>query len=234
MPADPAQLLVWTDVDPAHEADFNRWYDREHMQERIRIPGFRRAARYRAVGAQRRYLALYRTAGLDVFRTEAYRQAFANQTPWSLRNFARMRDPLRRVGPVTLRAGGDSIGNGGCLALLPFMPGGDTAAGAVDARREAIRANVLPSLLALDGVVAAHLMETDPALSTPIAIGEEDGAALPPPPAEWFLVVESTDLDALHEAGRAAVTALDLQAGDLATFRLLWSIDSGGESGIGV
>jgi hypothetical protein len=224
MPADPAsapaQLLVWTDVDPAHEAEFNRWYDREHMQERVRIPGFGRAARYRAVGTQRRYLALYRTTGLDVFRSDAYRQAFANQTPWSVRNFARMRDPLRRVGPVTLRGGG---GIGGCLALLPFMPGDP---GTVDARREAIRGTVLPSLLDADGVVAAHLMETDPALSMPIAAGAGAEPAMAPP-AEWLLAVEAVELDALHEAGRVAVTALGLQAGDLATFRLLWSLDGG-------
>jgi len=223
MPADPAQLLVWTDIDPAHEAEFNRWYDREHMQERVRIPGFGRAGRYRAVGAQRRYLALYRTADLGVFRSDAYRQAFANQTPWSVQNFARMRDPLRRVGLVTLRGG---AGIGGCLALLPFMPPGDPEA--VSARRDAIRGTVLPSLLAADGVVAAHLMETDPALSTPIA---PDAAARLAPPAEWFLVVEATDPDALHEAGRLAVTALGLQAGDLATFRLLWSLD-GGDLGV--
>ncbi|MDC6134781.1 hypothetical protein PPH41_45515, partial [Burkholderia gladioli] len=34
-------------------------------------------------GAPRRYLALYETVSLDVFRGEAYRQAFAQQTEWS-------------------------------------------------------------------------------------------------------------------------------------------------------
>jgi len=33
-------LLVCTNVDPAHEDDFNRWYDREHVNERVAIPGF--------------------------------------------------------------------------------------------------------------------------------------------------------------------------------------------------
>ena len=26
-------LCIWTDIDPAHEADFNHWYDREHIPE---------------------------------------------------------------------------------------------------------------------------------------------------------------------------------------------------------
>ena len=31
------ELFIWTDVDPAHEQDFNRWYDTEHMQERAAL-----------------------------------------------------------------------------------------------------------------------------------------------------------------------------------------------------
>ena len=31
------ELLIWTNIDPAHEDDFNRWYDREHMTERAAI-----------------------------------------------------------------------------------------------------------------------------------------------------------------------------------------------------
>ena len=39
-------LFVACDVDPAFETDFNRWYDREHVEERVRIPGFLSGARY--------------------------------------------------------------------------------------------------------------------------------------------------------------------------------------------
>ena len=31
--AGKGMLLTSMDVDPAHEADFNRWYDREHLEE---------------------------------------------------------------------------------------------------------------------------------------------------------------------------------------------------------
>ena len=73
---DQAQLFVWSDIDPDHEADFNQWYDREHMEERVRIPGFTGARRYRAVsGSARRYLALYRASNLADFTPDASRQA---------------------------------------------------------------------------------------------------------------------------------------------------------------
>ena len=73
--------MVWTDIDAVDEPDFNRWYDREHMQERVALPGFRCARRYRALrGCPRPYLALYDTGELAVFDSDAYRNAFEKQT----------------------------------------------------------------------------------------------------------------------------------------------------------
>ena len=31
------ELFIWTDIDPAHEDDFNQWYGCEHMAERAGI-----------------------------------------------------------------------------------------------------------------------------------------------------------------------------------------------------
>jgi hypothetical protein len=42
-------LMVWTDVDPEFEAEFNRWYDEEHIARPLQIPGFLSAGRYIAV-----------------------------------------------------------------------------------------------------------------------------------------------------------------------------------------
>lgn len=113
------ELFIWTDIDPAHEADFNRWHDREHMAERAAIPGFMWARRYRARRAAPRYLALYRTESLSVFTSEAYRQAFSQQTAWSLANFGRMRNTRRRVMAVTPLGG---YGTGALLVLIPGAP----------------------------------------------------------------------------------------------------------------
>ena len=74
------ELFIWTDVDPAHAQDFNRWYDTEHMQERAAIPGFKWSRRYHSKTCPRPYLALYRTDSLNVFTSESYRQAFTKQT----------------------------------------------------------------------------------------------------------------------------------------------------------
>ena len=42
-------LMVWTDVPADKEEDFNRWYNEEHLAERLSVPGFLSAARYEAV-----------------------------------------------------------------------------------------------------------------------------------------------------------------------------------------
>ena len=38
--AGKGMLLTSMDVDATHEAEFNRWYDREHLEERVAIDGF--------------------------------------------------------------------------------------------------------------------------------------------------------------------------------------------------
>src|SRR5216684_1032599 len=54
-------LMVWTDVDPEHEAEFNRWYNEEHLNRLLGVPGFLSAGRYRAIRGGPKYLAWYNT-----------------------------------------------------------------------------------------------------------------------------------------------------------------------------
>jgi len=58
----PMLLVVHTDVDPAHEAEFNTWYNEDHVPALVRQPGFVRARRYVCVEGQDqnpKYLAVY-------------------------------------------------------------------------------------------------------------------------------------------------------------------------------
>ena len=119
-------LFVASDVDAADEADFNRWYDREHVEERVRIPGFLSGARYLSREGGRKYLGLYRTQSLAAFATPDYRKAFEQQTPWSVANLGRMRDPIRRVCAVQAVTG---FGTGSHLVVLalPNVEAGEAA-----------------------------------------------------------------------------------------------------------
>src|SRR5262249_11493177 len=66
-------LLMMTDIDAAHEADFNRWYEEEHLAERMAIPGFINARRFTALEGGPKYLALYDLESPDVLQSAAYR-----------------------------------------------------------------------------------------------------------------------------------------------------------------
>ncbi|GAC1558758.1 MAG: hypothetical protein NVS2B5_21650 [Beijerinckiaceae bacterium] len=154
----PGVLFVWTDVEEEFESDFNRWYDLEHIEERVRIPGLSAGTRYRNVSAGRRYLGLYRTDTLGVFESAAYQKAFGSQTSWSVINLSRMRDPMRRVCTIANETG---FGTGAWLAVLRF---GSTP---VPADHEGMK-SVGPQVQNMDGVISTRLLVPDIEKSTPL------------------------------------------------------------------
>jgi hypothetical protein len=79
-------LLFMTDIDPAHEAEFHRWYEEEHLGERMTIPGFISARRFEAIEGGQKYLAIYDLETPDVLQTAAYRHIIdAGKSPWTKR-----------------------------------------------------------------------------------------------------------------------------------------------------
>ena len=78
-------LMVWTDVPADKEADFNRWYNEEHLAERLSIPGFLSAARYEAVKEGPKHLAYYELESVDVLESDAYKRVQAHPTEWTKR-----------------------------------------------------------------------------------------------------------------------------------------------------
>ena len=65
-------LMVWTDVDTEHEAEFNRWYDEEHMKRLAAVPGFLSGGRYVALRGGPKYLAMYELEDHNVLRSAAF------------------------------------------------------------------------------------------------------------------------------------------------------------------
>jgi hypothetical protein len=66
-------LLFMTDIDPALEVEFNRWYEEEHLGERMAIPGFITARRFQAIEGSPKYLAIYDLESPDVLQSAPYR-----------------------------------------------------------------------------------------------------------------------------------------------------------------
>src|ERR1700732_5064742 len=117
--AGKGMLLTSMDIDSADEAEFNRWYDREHLEERVAIDGFLEARRYVAHDGRPKYLSLYSTATFDVLDSSAYRAALAHQTEWSKPNIARFKNMTRAAARITASRG---TGRGAALGIIRLRP----------------------------------------------------------------------------------------------------------------
>lgn len=96
-PADAGGLLVNAmNVAPEAEADFNAWYDEEHIPALAAVPGTLAARRYVAegpAGGTHRYMAIYHLTSPEVTKSEAWAKAI--DTPWSARVRPHFRDRMR-------------------------------------------------------------------------------------------------------------------------------------------
>ena len=76
-------LMLWTDVDPQHEAEFNRWYNEEHIKHLLGVPGFLSGGRYVALKGGPKYLAMYELEDPNVLRTADFLDAVRYKpSPW--------------------------------------------------------------------------------------------------------------------------------------------------------
>jgi hypothetical protein len=96
-------LLNAMNVEPAAEAEFNEWYDKEHIPALAAVPGVLCARRFRATSANRRYVALYHLAVPDVQATPAWKSAADSE--WTRKLRPHFRDHLRLVCKKYVRAG---------------------------------------------------------------------------------------------------------------------------------
>jgi hypothetical protein len=212
--AGKGMLLTSMNIDASDDAEFNRWYDREHLEERVAIEGFLEARRYVAHEGNPKYLSLYSTETFEVLDSPAYRTALANQTAWSKANIARFQNMIRAVARITISRG---TGRGAALGIIRLRP----PAGGEDKLRAALHEQLDPA--SLDGIISMHLIESDPALSKPIT---DNPAAADPGAGDWFVLIDATDVGAVPPAAArlindAAFRQLLITSG---VYKLMWDI----------
>ena len=68
-------LVVMMEVDPAHEDDFNRWYNEEHLPERLEIAGYVSARRFKLEEGDGvlKYLCIWELEDGSPLHSEAYK-----------------------------------------------------------------------------------------------------------------------------------------------------------------
>ena len=78
-----ALMMVWADIPADKEADFNKWYNEEHLPELLSVPGVLNAARYEAVRSGPKHLACYELESPEVVQTDAFKNR--PRTEWGSR-----------------------------------------------------------------------------------------------------------------------------------------------------
>jgi hypothetical protein len=214
--AGKGMLLTSMDIDPSDEAEFNRWYDREHLLERVAIDGFLEARRYIAHQGSPKYLCLYSTATFEVLDSPTYRTVLMNPTDWSKTNLARFKNMIRAIARITVSRG---QGRGAALGIVRLRP----RAGDKDKLRTALRDRLDPEKL--DGIISMHLIESDPALSKPIT---DDPPVSDPGSGDWFVLIDGTDVRAVSAAitDRFGDAPAPMAAETISTgvYKLMWDL----------
>jgi hypothetical protein len=214
--AGKGMLLTSMDIDPKHEADFNRWYDREHLIERVAIDGFLEARRYVAHQGSPKYLCLYSTETFEVLDSPAYRTVLMNPTEWSKTNLARFENMIRTIARITISRG---QGRGAALGVIRLRP----ADGSHARLRATLGERLDPGKL--DGIISMHLIESDPKLSKPLT---DDPPVSDPGAGDWFVLIDATNVNAISQAmaarfaGSAAFEgAMKISSG---SYELMWDL----------
>lgn len=136
MSARPGLLAVWNDIAAEDEAEFNAWYDGEHVPERLGVPGIRNARRYRDCAAPLSYAAFYDTDSLAALASPEYLERLAHPTPRTRKIMPRFRNMTRAACEIAadvgaLRAPGAVLAT---LELAALPPAGSLEAEARDLR----------------------------------------------------------------------------------------------------
>ena len=144
-------LAIWNGIAAEAEDDFVAWHMREHIPERVGVPGFLRGRRYVAEAGAPKYFNFYETEAPETLLAPAYLERLNAPSDWTRRVVRHFRDTSRTVCSVAASLG---TGDGAFVGTvrLAVRAGMGSLAGPVAAA-------VAEPAYAAPGIVAVHLLE---------------------------------------------------------------------------
>jgi hypothetical protein len=137
-------LAIWNGMAEGQDAAFLRWHMSEHIPERLSVPGFLRARRYRAVEASPAYFNFYEVEQPEVLESAPYLERLNNPSD-STRSVVPHFTDTSRILCRVIASGGAGIG--GFVMAIRF----DAEAGAAR--------DLLDPLLDAPDICAVHLLD---------------------------------------------------------------------------
>ncbi len=186
-------LAIWNDITDSAEAEFVRWHIREHIPERVALPGFLRGRRYVAHKGHPKYFNFYETETPQTLDSPVYRARLNAPTPWTQAVITEFRDTSRTICEVVLSLG---AGEGAWIETIQIGAVSDAAAFS-----HGMVSTLMRDISGRDGIVGVHFLcgvEGQGNVST----AESNLRNRPDAKCEWILLVEAVEnvfLEALHE-----------------------------------
>ena len=77
----PGILAIWNDCRAGREAEFDGWFQGEHLLERLAVPGFLFGRRHQAISGNSGYFNFYLVESPDILTSRPYLERLDNPTP---------------------------------------------------------------------------------------------------------------------------------------------------------
>jgi len=181
-----AAVAMWWNVSEAHLGEFNEWHSKEHLPERLGIPGFNRGSRWQGENSGA-FFVIYELATYETLVAPAYLERLNNPTPWSTAMMPLHRDMVRSQCRVLA-----SYGRG--VATYMFTTRLSPHSGDQDGLEAYLR-SVLADLPDRVGVTGAHLLRTETPEAAPTREQKIRGADAV---ADWIVLVTGHNASALQ------------------------------------
>jgi hypothetical protein len=210
----PGILAIFNNVAPGREAEFEEWFQHEHLAERIAVPGFLIGRRHEAISGQPRYFNFYLTQSAQVLKSAAYLGRLDQPTPMTRTVMSEIfKDMIRTVCHRVFRLG--AMRGVGVVAVR-FGTRPDEAA---------LQATI-ERLMRDRAVACGEIWRAADPREFPVS--EEERLRGGDRKIEACLLVETLRLPDAEKIG--AALAREFQGADVGVYRLLCEIRPGGET----
>ena len=181
-----AALAMWWDVSGDMRSEFEDWHTHEHFPERLGIPGFRRASRWRAADGGVGFFVMYELADYEVLSSSRYLERLNAPTAWSAKMMPHHRHMVRSQCRV-LESRGVGVAKHALTVRLSPAEG-------CDARLRDALHSTIERLVTRPGIAGAHLLRHQrPAIAATAEQKMRGGDR----EADWVFIVTGYDLAAL-------------------------------------
>ncbi len=175
-------VAIWHDIAPEGRENFYAWHGREHMPERVGIPGFLRGRRYVAIDAGLEFFNLYEAETRAVVSGPDYLARLNDPTPWTLASVKHFRNVARSICEVGATFG---KGQGGLITTCCY----DVADGEAARHAETMRTGLLSKLAEDEAIAGAHLLTAD-AEASAVDSAERKARGIANRIPRWILLIE--------------------------------------------